>query len=75
MLKTQNQTFSEDLGIDNFLEGPQVAIIKVLLLQYQPQYFDILPLYVLLLGAFPLVLLLLERHLALPLVLSGAIYL
>ena len=75
MLKTQNQTFSEDLGIDNFLDEPQVAIIKVLLLQYQPQYFDILPLYVLLLGAFPLVLLLLERHLALPLVLSGAIYL
>ena len=75
MLKIQNQTFGEDLGIDNFLDQPQVAIIKVLLLQYQPQYFDILPLYVLLLGAFPLVLLLLERHLALPLVLSGAIYL
>jgi hypothetical protein len=75
MLKVQNQTFSEDLGIDNFLDEPQVAIIKILLLQYQPQYFDILPLYVVLLGVFPLVLLLLERHLALPLVLSGAIYL
>jgi hypothetical protein len=75
MLKVQNQTFSEDLGIDNFLDEPQVAIIKVLLLQYQPQYLDILPLYVILLGVFPLVLLLLERHLVLPLVLSGAIYL
>ena len=75
MLKIQNQTFSEDLGIDNFLDEPQVAIIKVLLLQYQPQFLDILPLYMVLLGVFPLVLLLLKRHLALPLVLSGAIYL
>lgn len=74
-LMVQNQNFSEDLGIDNFLDEPQVAIIKVLLLQYQPQFLDILPLYMVLLGVFPLVLLLLERHLALPLVLSGAIYL
>src|SRR4029078_994817 len=73
-LLVQNQTFSEDLGIDNFLDEPQVAIIKVLLLQYQPQFLDILPLYMVLLGVFPLVLLLLERHLALPLLLSGAIY-
>ena len=75
MLKVQNQNFSEDLGIDNFLDEPQVAIIRVLLLQYQPQFLDILPLYMVLLGVFPLVLLLLKRHLALPLVLSGAIYL
>jgi hypothetical protein len=74
-LKFQDQTFSEDLGLDNFLGEPHVAIIKVLLLQYQPEFLDILPLYVVLLGVFPLVLLLLERHLLLPFVLSGAIYL
>src|SRR5215510_12566395 len=74
-LSLQNQTYSEDFGIDNFIDEPQVAIIKVLLLQYQPQFLDILPIYMILLGVFPLVLLLLERCLLLPLVLSGAIYL
>jgi hypothetical protein len=68
------QDYSEDFGIDNFLEEPNLAIIKTLLLQYQPQFLDILPLYVVLLGVFPLVLLLLERHLALALAVSGAVY-
>jgi hypothetical protein len=74
-LSVENQSYSEDFGIDNFLEEPNLAIIKTLLLQYQPQYLDILPLYVVLLGVFPLVLLLIERHLALALVISGAVYL
>src|SRR5499433_2948150 len=74
-LNLQNQTYSEDFGIDNFIDEPQVAIIKVLLLQYQPQFLDILPIYMILLGVFPLVLLLLERCLPLPLILSGVIYL
>jgi hypothetical protein len=74
-LNVQNQSYSEDFGIDNFIDEPQVAIIKVLLLQYQPQFLDILPLYMVLLGVFPVVLLLLKRCLPLPLVLSGAIYL
>ena len=70
-----HQTYSEDFGIDNFIDEPQVAIIKVLLLQYQPQFLDILPIYMILLGVFPVVLLLLQRCLPLPLVLSGALYL
>jgi hypothetical protein len=74
-LRVQGQTYSEDLGIDSFLDDPHIAIIKTLFLQYQPEFLDILPLYVVLLGVFPLVLLLLERHLLLPLVISGAIYL
>src|SRR5262245_2591825 len=37
-LHLQNQTYSEDFGIDNFIDEPQIAIIKVLLLQYQPQF-------------------------------------
>jgi hypothetical protein len=75
ILKVHNQTYSGDLRIDTFLDQSQVAVVKAVLLQYQPQFLDILPLYVVLLGAFPLVLLLLERQLLLPLVLSGAIYL
>src|SRR5499427_619920 len=74
-LNLQNQTYSEDFGIDNFIDEPQVAIIKVLLLQYQPQFLDILPIYMILLGVFPVVLLLLQRCLPLPLILSGALYL
>ncbi len=70
-----HQTYSEDFGIDNFIDEPQVAIIKVLLLQYQPQFLDILPIYMILLGVFPMVLLLLQRYLLLPLILSGALYL
>jgi hypothetical protein len=70
-----SENYSEDFGIDNFVEEPNLAIIKTLLLQYQPQYLDILPLYVVLLGVFPLMLLLLERHLALALAVSGTIYL
>src|SRR5262250_2678855 len=69
-LNLQNQTYSEDFGIDNFVDEPQVAIIKVLLLQYQPQFLDILPIYMILLGVFPVVLLLLQRCLPLPLILS-----
>ena len=69
-----HQTYSEDFGIDNFIDEPQVAIIKVLLLQYQPQFLDILPIYMILLGVFPVVLLLLQRCLPLPLILSGALY-
>src|SRR6516165_3389191 len=74
-LNVQHQNYNEDLGIDNFVDEPNIAIVKTLLLQYQPKYLDILPLYVVLLGIFPLVLLLLRRHLALPVMVSAVIYL
>src|SRR6266567_8662752 len=74
-LAVQNQTYSEDFGIDNFIDEPQVAIIKALLLQYQPQFLDILPIYMIFLGIFPVVLLLMRRSLLLPLIVSAAIYL
>jgi hypothetical protein len=53
-LEIHNQTYSEDLGIDTFLDEPHVAVVKSVLLQYQPEFLDILPLYIVLLGAFPL---------------------
>jgi hypothetical protein len=74
-LAVQNQSYTEDFGIDNFIDEPQVAIIKALLLQYQPQFLDILPLYMIFLGIFPVVLLLLRRSLLLPLIVSAVIYL
>jgi hypothetical protein len=74
-LKLQNQTYIEDFGIDYFIDEPQAAIAKFLLLQYQPQFLDILPIYMIFLGVFPLLLLLLRCWLPLPLIISGALYL
>lgn len=74
-LSLHDQNFTEDFGIDNFVDEPQVAIIKLLLLQYQPQFLDILPMYMIFLGVLPLLLLLLRSWLPLPLVISGVLYL
>jgi hypothetical protein len=74
-LRLQTQTYSEELRLNNFLQEPHRAIIKTLLLQYQPELLDILPLYIVLLAVFPIVLLLQRRRLLAPLVLSFAIYL
>lgn len=44
-LRLQNQTYIEDFGIDYFIDEPGAATAKFLLLQYQPQFLDILPIY------------------------------
>jgi hypothetical protein len=49
-------------------------IIQALTLRFQPQFLDILPLYIALLAAFPLVLPAIARHPLLALVPSGALY-
>jgi hypothetical protein len=61
VLAVNNPMYSEELRVADFLARPHIAIIKALLLQFQPTYLDILPLYIVLLGTFPLVLLALER--------------
>lgn len=60
--------------IEDFLTRPGAATVHALLLHYQPAYLDILPVYVLLLVAFPLVLLALARNVWLVLVPSFALY-
>ena len=74
-LRVHDQNYTEDFGIDNFVDEPKVAIIKLLLLQYQPQFLDILPIYMIFLGVLPLLLLLLRSWLPLPLLISGVLYL
>jgi hypothetical protein len=74
-LQLKTETLSEELRLNDFLAQPHVAIIKMLLLQYQPEFLDILPLYIVLLAMFPLVLVLLYRRPFLPLIVSFAIYL
>jgi hypothetical protein len=74
-LRLQTQNYSEDFRLIKFLQAPDFAIIKTLVLQYQPQFLDILPLYIVLLAFFPLVLLLQRWRPFAPLMLSLAIYL
>ncbi len=56
MLAVNNPMYSEEMGVGDFLQQPHVAIIRALLLQFQPTFLDILPLYITLLAIFPLVL-------------------
>jgi len=71
----QNPMYSEEMRVGDFLQEPHLAIIRALLLAFQPTFLDILPLYIVLLASFPLVLLLLARQRYLPLLLSAILYL
>jgi hypothetical protein len=51
-----NSLYAEEFQAADFLSEPGVAVVKALTLQFQPTYLDILPLYIVLLAALPLVL-------------------
>jgi len=53
----KNPMYNEEMRVGDFLEEPHVAIVKALLLEFQPTFLDILPLYILLLVTFPVILL------------------
>jgi hypothetical protein len=58
-----NRVFAEPnyisrLGIDRFFQDPGGSLFELLSLHYVPHYFDILPLYMLLLAAIPAMVLL-----------------
>jgi hypothetical protein len=48
--------YAEEFGAANFLNEPGLAVVKALMLQFQPAFMDILPLYIVLLAVLPLVL-------------------
>ncbi len=48
--------YAEELGIADFLREPDVAIVMAMTLRFQPTFLDILPLYIVLLGALPAML-------------------
>jgi hypothetical protein len=52
-----NPMYNDEMRVGDFLNEPHVAIVKALLLEFQPTFLDILPLYILLLVVFPVVLL------------------
>jgi len=51
-----NSLYAEEFGAANFLNEPGLALVEALFLQFQPQFMDILPLYIVLLAILPLVL-------------------
>ena len=74
-LAFQNPASGKELHVAKFFAEPHIAVIRALELRFQPSFLDILPLYIVLLAGFPLVLLLLRRHILAALVPSFAIYL
>src|SRR5262249_22648167 len=70
----ENPLFSEEVDLLNALKEPASTLVRALLLQFQPPNLDILPLYIVLLAAFPPVLWLLLRLPTLALAASVALY-
>jgi hypothetical protein len=70
-----NPMYNEEMGVADFLTHPHIAVVQALILQFQPTYLDILPVYIVLLLIFPLVLLALRRHAPAVLIPSALVYL
>ncbi|MBV8494614.1 MAG: OpgC domain-containing protein [Alphaproteobacteria bacterium] len=70
-----NPMYNEEMRVADFLGEPHIAVVQALLLQFQPTFLDILPLYILMLVIFPVVLLSMQRHPLLVLLPSAALYL
>lgn len=69
-----NPMYNDEMRVADFLGEPHVAIVKALLLEFQPTFLDILPLYILLLVVFPVILLGLRLRLLLVLIPSFLVY-
>jgi hypothetical protein len=52
---TQNPLYIEAINIQPFFNDTLSALVDALTLTYQPHYLDILPLYIVLLAAFPVI--------------------
>jgi hypothetical protein len=74
VLTFNNPMYNDELRVGDFLAEPHIAIIKALLLQFQPTFLDILPVYIVLLASFPLVLWLLRIHIAAAVLPALALY-
>ncbi len=66
--------FAEEMGIAGYFQDPVTALTQALLLKFRPANLDVLPLYIVLLLAFPLALPALCRRPLLVLAGSAALY-
>jgi hypothetical protein len=71
----KNPMYAEEMRVADFLGEPHVAVVQALLLQFQPTFLDILPLYILMLVIFPAVLLAMRLQPLLVLLPSALLYL
>lgn len=52
----ENPLYTEEMGILDFLKQPDVTIVQALLLRFRPVNMDVLPLYIVLMLALPVIL-------------------
>ena len=71
----KNPMYNEEMRVADFLGEPHIAVVQALVLEFQPTFLDILPLYILMLVVFPVILLGLRRHWLWVLVPSAILYL
>ncbi len=71
---THNPLYIEAINIQPFFHDTPAAVVDALTLTYQPYYLDILPLYIVLLGLFPLLYVLVRFSPALALAASAALW-
>jgi hypothetical protein len=69
-----NPLYTEEMGVVNFLNHPDVTILQALLLKFKPVNMDVLPLYIVLLVGFAPILWLLLRRPSLGLAASAVLY-
>ena len=70
-----NPLFADELQVGDYLNNPGEAFIRVLLLQFQPSLLNILPVYIALLLALPVLILIIRHHVVLGLVPSLILWL
>src|SRR6202166_3027485 len=70
----ENPLYTEEMGIMDFLKQPDVTIVQALLLRFRPVNMDVLPLYIVLMLALPLILWLMKLKADLALTLSVVLY-
>jgi hypothetical protein len=70
----ENPLYTEEMGIMDFLKQPDVTIVQALLLRFRPVNMDVLPLYIVLMLALPVILWSMKWKPDLTLALSAALY-
>jgi hypothetical protein len=70
----ENPLYTEEMGVMDFLKQPDVTIVQALLLRFRPVNMDVLPLYIVLMLALPVILALMRWKPDVTLALSALLY-
>lgn len=73
-LKPDGGTYINSLNLDRFFETPAMLLPHLLTLTYVPNYFDVLPMYMVILALMPLMLLAERLYRVLPFLLMGLLW-